>query len=195
MNRKIFISALSILSSIAIIGGATWAYFSDAGTSNNNVFGAGTLDLKLSDDTTETDQDNVTASFGGSNLGPGNCASPAQLRVKNTGTVLGDHIEIAITNTVTDVGDVPPNPFDTYLRLNTFTYDGTPISVSDANVNGISDLDDLEANPVDNLSLTNLNSNHTIVLEVCLDGSAPNGVQGDSVDSDWTVTLNQHTSQ
>src|SRR3989344_3318846 len=104
MNRSIWLSILSIFAVVALVGGLTLAYFSDQGTSNNNVFGAGTMDLALSDDTPETDQDNVTASFGGSNLGPGNCTGTSQLRVKNLGTVSGDHVEIAVVNNVTDNG-------------------------------------------------------------------------------------------
>ena len=195
MNRSIWLSILSIFAVVALVGGLTLAYFSDAGTSNNNVFAAGTLDLALSDDPPETDQDNVTASFGGSNLGPGACTGTSQLRVKNLGNINGDHIEIAVINNVTDVGVDSAPDMDAFLRLAVFNYDDTPISIPNSNGNGIFDLDDLEINGVDNLALTNTGSNHRIDLKVCLDGSAGNPLQGDSVDSDWTITLNQHSSQ
>ena|SRR3989344_4184649 len=195
INKKITLSLISIVAALSIMAGATFAYFSDVGTSNNNVFGAGTFDLKLSDDTPETDQDSVTASFGAADLAPGNCTSSQQLRVKNSGTVTGNHIEIAAVNNVTDVGTDASPDMDTFLRLDTFNYDGSPISVSNTNGNGFVDLDDLENNGVDNLALTNIGTNHTIDLVVCLDESAEDNVQGDSVDSDWTVTLNQNASQ
>ena len=195
MNTKIALSGLSIFAALALVGGATFAFFSDEGTSNNNVFASGTLDLKLSDDTTETDQDTVTASFGGINMGPDDCTPSQQLRVKNSGSVAGDHIEIAVVNNVTDVSPDASPDMDTFLRLDTFNYDSNPISITDSNSNGFSDLDDLKTNGVDDLALANTGSNHNIDLVVCLDDSAGNDIQGDSVDSDWTITLNQDSSQ
>ncbi len=200
MNKKILLRGVSLFSSLALLAGATFAFFSDEGTSTDNVFAAGTLDLKLSDDSPETDQDDVTASFGGATfsgdaLGPGECADPSDLRVKNTGTVAGDHVEIAAVNTVTDAAPDATPDMDALLRLETFTYDAVAIVVPDSNVNGFADLEDLATNGVDDLALTDLDTDHTINLEVCLDESADNDYQGDSVDSDWTVTLNQDASQ
>ena len=182
------------MAALVLVGSATYAYFSDVGTSSDNIFSSGTLDLRLSDDTPETDLDNVSASFGASGLAPNGCTSTAQLRVKNMGSIAGDHIEIAIANTVTDTGTDSIPDMDAFLRFAIFNYDGSPITVANTNGNAFVDLDDLETNGVDNLSLSNLNTNHTIDLQVCLDASATNAVQGDSVDSDWTVTLNQDAS-
>lgn len=47
MNKKIALSGLSILTALALIGGATFAFFSDVETSHNNVLQAGALDLKI----------------------------------------------------------------------------------------------------------------------------------------------------
>ena len=198
MNRKIALSALSALTALGLMGAATFAYFSDAGASNNNIFASGTLNLKLSDDSPETDQDTVSASFSGSNLAPGGCTTTQQLRVKNSGTVAADHIEIAAANTVTDVEPTAaPQKIDSYLRFGVFNYNGSPITIPNASANGnaFQDLKDLADNDVDNLALTDLNTNHNIDVQICLDSSAPNEVQGDSVDSDWTITLNQNSSQ
>jgi len=195
INTKIALSALSAVAATLLIGAGTYAYFSDVGTSNDNFFSSGTLDLKLSDDTVEFDQDNVTASFGGTDMAPGSCTAIAQLRAKNSGTVAGNHIEIAVVNNVTDNGaDSIPN-MDAFLRLETFRYDGGNLSVADSNGNSFTDLADLATFGVDDLLLTNLSTDHTIELQVCLDSTATNAVQGDSVDSDWTITLNQHSSQ
>ncbi len=196
INKKIAMSAMSIVTALALAGGATFAFFSDEGTSSDNIFSAGTLDLKLSDDTPETDQDSVTASFGGLALGPNECTTTQQLRVKNSGSVNANHAEIAVANAVTDVpDDSAPLDMDAYLLLDLFQYDGGNISIPDSNLNGFADLDDLEANGVDNLALTDLGPNHNIDLRICLHSTAPNEVQGDSVDSDWTITLNQDASQ
>ncbi|MBI2029746.1 hypothetical protein HYT02_04980 [Candidatus Gottesmanbacteria bacterium] len=195
MNTKIALSGISILASLALVGGATFALFTDVGTSTNNVFATGNLDLKLSDDTPETDQDDVTASFGGSNLGPGDCTTTQQLRVKNSGTINGDHVEISVANSVTDNGTPAVDPIDQFMMLNLFQYDGGNISVADFNSNGFADLDDLENVGVDNLGLGDLNTDHDIDLSVCLDSSAGDDLQGDSVSSDWTITLNQDATQ
>jgi predicted ribosomally synthesized peptide with SipW-like signal peptide len=202
MNTRILTSVLTIVAVVAAVSAMTYAYFSDTGTSNNNVFSAGTLNLALSDDTVETDQDNVTASFGGENMAPGSCTPEQELRLKNVGTVAADHIQIAVLNNVTDNPPVAGQALDRQLILSTFKYDydgnGTNyqnISIPDSNSNGFPDLDDLEANGVDNLPLTNLGTDHPLRLSVCLSALAGNGVQGDSVDSDWTITLNQHASQ
>ena len=54
---------------MALVGGGTWAYFSDPEAVADNVFTAGTLDVKLTDDN-ETDSDGVTATWGNTALRP-----------------------------------------------------------------------------------------------------------------------------
>ncbi len=192
MNTRILLSSVSIFASLALAVGATFAFFSDEGTSNDNVFAAGTLDLKLSDDTPETDQDDVTASFGGTALSPGDSVS-GQLRLKNTGTIAADHAEVAVVNTNSDLS----TPLDEVLEITTLDYDSLSVlsQLSDNNGNGWIDLDDLEALGLDNLALTDLATNHPLDLTVTFRSDADNSYQGDSVDSDWTITLNQDSSQ
>lgn len=197
-NKRILLSSVSVFASLALAAGATFAFFSDSGTSNDNVFTSGTFDLKLSDDTPETDQDSVTASFGGTGLAPGQCLASQQLRVKNSGTIAGNHVEVRAVNTVADTGTAATPDMDSYLRFQTFNYDGADVTgqFADSNSNTFKDLNDFAASTgLDGLALTNLNTNHNIDVVVCLDSSAPNTVQGDSVDSDWTVELNQDASQ
>jgi predicted ribosomally synthesized peptide with SipW-like signal peptide len=47
MNKKIALSSLSIMAALALIGGATFAFFSDTETSTGNTFTAGSLDLQI----------------------------------------------------------------------------------------------------------------------------------------------------
>lgn len=190
-NTKIALSSATVVASLAIISAATFAYFSDQGTSSDNVFASGTLILKLSDNN-ETAQDNVASSFGGTDLAPGASAS-GQLKLKNTGTVAANHAEVALVNTNSDT----TNPLDKVLELTTLNYDGSSVlsQVTDSNANGWKDLDDLEASGLDNLALTDLNTDHNLDLVVTFRSDAGNEYQGDSVDSDWTVTLNQDASQ
>ncbi len=197
MNSKIAMSGLSILASFAIMGGATFAYFSNAGTSSANTFATGSLDLKLTD-ASETDQDNVSASFGSGTLAPGSCTGNQTLSLKNTGSVAGDHAEVKVTNVITDSNNDANPDMDAFLRLNLLTYDGvdqTP-QITDFNGNGYKDLDDWETGTgLDNLALVDLNTNHPLVMDVCLNATAGNEIQGDSVDASFAIDLNQHVSQ
>ena len=196
INRRIIASGLSIVSALAVMGGATFAFFSDTGTSSNNVFAAGSLDLQLSNDAS-TYSDSVTATFGGSNLAPGQCLSADALNLKNNGSVAADHAEVAVSNLVTDAGSNANPDMDSYLRFQVLNYDGgSEVSIPDSNVNGYRDIADLQASGgLDNLSLTDINTNHALNVQVCLDASAPSEIQGDQVDSTFTVTLNQDASQ
>lgn len=197
MNKKIFLSAASILTALALIAGATYAYFSDVGTSSNNVFASGTFDLKLTDDN-QTALDNVSETWTGTNMAPGGTAVTADLKFKNSGTVAGDHVHIKATNTPTDNGDAEDlGPMAKHLQITAITYDGNPVTVPDTNGNGHADLQDLDvAAPGIKLgSLTDLNTDHTLHMSVQLDSDADNTYQGDQVVTVFTATLDQNASQ
>ncbi len=195
MNGKIALSGLSILASLALIGGATFAYFSDVGASNNNVFGAGTFDLKLTNNN-EPALDNVSATWNGSDMAPGGAIVSATLNLKNSGTVAGHHVHLKATNTISDSGnDENLGPMSRHLKITTLTYDGNDVlsSVTDKNGNGQPDLEDLQT-AGDGIiigSLTDTGSDHPLVMGVQLDSEANNTYQGDSVTSVFTVTLHQ----
>ncbi len=187
MNRKILTSGFSILASLALAGGATFALFTNTGTSSNNVFAAGTLDLKLTDEN-EAPSDDVTASFGGTNMSPGVCLSPATLSLKNSGTVAGNHVDITASNTDSN--------FASYLRIDALTYGATDIlaslSAGAGNANGIKDLQDLAASTVmNNLPLTDIGVNHDLSMTVCLDDLAPDTVQGGTNTMNLSALLTQ----
>ena len=61
INKRLVTSGLTIAASGALLVGATFAFFSDTATSNNNQFSSGTLDLHVRDND-QGFQDNVTAS-------------------------------------------------------------------------------------------------------------------------------------
>ncbi|MBI4008657.1 hypothetical protein HY357_00315 [Candidatus Roizmanbacteria bacterium] len=198
INKSIALSLLSIFVVLAVVGGLTLAFFSNQGTSSSNTFSTGTLDLKLTD-TDEIDQDSVTASFGSNTLVPGTCTGNQTLTLKNTGTVAANHAEVTLANAVTDTNSDASPDMDSFLRINNLTYDGSDVSgqITDLNGNTFKDLNDWAADPndLDSLSLTNLNTGHDLVLDVCLDSSAGNTLQGDSVVATFTATLNQDASQ
>lgn len=197
MNKRILLSSLTIFATVMMVTASTFAFFSSQGQSLGNTFSTGSLDLRL-EDGNETNATTVTASFGG-NLAPGQCAPSATLFLKNTGSIVANHVAITVTNALTDTNDNAAVDMHNFLKLQTLTYDGNDMlsSLSDANSNGFADLADWQAmaGGLDNLALNNLDSSHPLVVEVCLDESAPNTIQGDSVTTDLTAVLNQDASQ
>ena len=91
---------------------------------------------------------------------------------------------------------------DTFLRINLLDYDLSNKlgQISETNSNGFIDLEDwaapANAGVLDDLALTDLGGvGHNLVMDICLDSSAGNTLQGDSVTSTFTVELNQNASQ
>jgi spore coat-associated protein N len=197
MNTKIALSGLSIMAAMALMAGATFAFFSDSGTSTANTFSTGTLDLKLTD-ADQTTQDSVTASFGGS-LVPGSCTGNQTLSLRNSGTVAANHAEVKVANVVTDnVPTATPN-MAAWLMIDTLQYDAGNVvaQIPDVNGNGWKDLADWASTTtvLDDLALADLNVDHPLVMNVCLHSTTPNEVQSDSVVSTFTIDLNQNASQ
>lgn len=132
-------------------GAGTYAYFSDTEASSGNTVESGTIDLKVNG------SDGVTGAFSVSNLAPGQYGS-GSLDVSNGGSVTADHLEILFSATETeasgpngnDEADTAPSSAAGMTELFHFkdlTYGSTDLlaNVSDANGNGIVDLDDVIA--------------------------------------------------
>ena len=203
---------------ISVVGAltvkATTAVWSDSAQSTGNVFQAGTLDLKLTDGD-ETQLDNVTLTWNGTAMTPGGATATASLLVRNTGNPAADHVHFDVTsNTISEgagAGSGSANPMDANLTITVLTYDGVSILgfLSDDNGNGRKDLDDWEALaaagigdhdgallPADGtLPLSDLNTDHTLLMTVQLASSAPNENQGDSVTTVLTASLHQIDGQ
>lgn len=198
--KKIILGTVGILAVVSVTTLGTRAYFSQQGEVKGNVFSTGTLKLQLADGD-ESAAGETTATWNIAAGAPGDEVS-GTLNVQNAGTVVGDHIEISTSNTVTEAvaapGSTATTPLDTVLEITSLTYDGGNIlsAVSDANGNGIKDLDDLEAAVLDDLALTNLSVNHPLVMTVRFNPVLTVAEhQGDSVTTTLTVTLNQVASQ
>ena len=202
MNR--ILKSLILLGALSMFAfEVTKAAWSDAAQSTANIFTAGTLDLKLSD-TDETDADAVSMTWGDSGMVPGGTPVDATLTLKNSGTVVGDHVHFSVANTITDNGAAATPDMDSYLEISTLEYDGGNIfgQIADANGNGYIDLSDFAAAGTigDNTSatgnaLTDLGVNHTLRMVVGLEANAPSEIQGDSVETTLTATLHQSNGQ
>ena len=209
INSKILLSVASIAAAAALVIGATFAFFSDEETSSNNVFATGTLDLVLCDDDEnvsecptldEGPEDSVTATWTGTDMVPGGSEVSGTLTLGNNGSIDGNHVDIQFSNSITQSGVLPgsatTNDLDQYLEVTTLTYDSADLlpSVTDTNGNSRIDLADLAAqsgNDLVNLDGILAGDSKDLVMGVTLHSSAPNDLQGDSVDTTLTVTLQQ----
>jgi predicted ribosomally synthesized peptide with SipW-like signal peptide len=95
--QNIVKSLVVIVALVSVAGGATYSYFSDTSASSVNTFSSGTLTLGLANGTGGSFTDNVTASFGGTNLFPGGVLPSQVLQIKNTGSIDGDHLNLTVT--------------------------------------------------------------------------------------------------
>lgn len=82
MKRKVLLSVLALVVTIAMVAGISFAYFSDTETSNGNTFTAGTLDLKINGDDVNVVAFNVT------NMSPGNQPKRSYV-LENAGSLSG----------------------------------------------------------------------------------------------------------
>ncbi|OGE05577.1 hypothetical protein A3B51_00980 [Candidatus Curtissbacteria bacterium RIFCSPLOWO2_01_FULL_41_18] len=210
INSRILLSAASIAAAGALVIGATFAFFSDSGTSSDNVFNSGTLNMQLSDNNQE-DLDSVSGTWGLASA-PGDTFT-GDLRVTNTGSVAANHIELQFSNVVTDAGSGPGTvstiPLDRVIEITTFGWDTDGNGSVDAdllpgvtqtNGNGIIDLDDLEnqvADDFDDLSFGGTQSaDHVLRIAGRLSPTQTvDQHQGDSVNMTLTATMNQDASQ
>ncbi|MCX6725691.1 MAG: TasA family protein [Candidatus Shapirobacteria bacterium] len=193
--KRILLGVLTIglISTFAI--GATRAYFSSQGISSNNTFATGTLDLRLSD-INEIDQESVTASWSDLNMVPGGTAVFGTIQLKNSGTILGNHVDVVVDNMCDEID------MDSYLEITSASFDGENIlgSIFDKNDNKYKDLNDLQQTDdsltgLDNLILADINVSHSFTLSIRLHAETPNDYQGKSCNSVFTFTLNQDISQ
>lgn len=186
-----------------LIAGVTRAAWSDTGQSTGNVFTAGTLDLKLTDDN-ETDADSVSMTWSGTGMVPGGTPIDKTLSLKNSGTVAGNHVHFSVANTVTDSATAATPDMDSYLQISVLDYDGGNIlgQITDANANGYIDLSDFSAagligddSDATGNALTDTGVDHTFRMAVGLHTTTPSEIQGDSVETTLTATLHQTDGQ
>jgi predicted ribosomally synthesized peptide with SipW-like signal peptide len=204
MKRILGLTIAIILLLAAVIGG-TLAYFSDTEVSGGNDFAVGTLDLKLTD-ANETDQDGVTASWGGTDMAPGD-SSTGWVDLRNSGSLDADHVEVAFANTLTNVvtpAELGADDADVSdsLIVTVLTYDGAdllPAAIAAHDTgDGRLSLGELDGATIDDLTpvpTANGAAVRRLAMTVELDSATGNGNQGDSVTTAITFTLNQDASQ
>ncbi len=115
--KTILMSVMAIAIVVGVVGAGTFAYFSDTETSSGNTFTAGILDLELDDNNEDLGRgyDFVTDTWILGDMKPGVHFREETLSIHNKGNVVGDHLEISTSNTVTGAG--VPTDMDEYLEI------------------------------------------------------------------------------
>jgi spore coat-associated protein N len=180
--------ALCLLGSVV---GGTWAFFSDTGTSSNNQFSAGSLNLKTND------VDGVTQTLYATNMAPGGSVGPSTIQLRNAGTCNGSTLNMGLTYVESDGSPnaVNMNSDNTaaMMELTTLNYNGSSLlgSVADSNANGYKDIHDLRNASLTGLSGIDAGATKSVQIAVRLESSTGNDYQADGIDLTLTFTLNQ----
>ncbi len=99
---------MSILTSLALVSGAAYAFFSSSATSTGNVFASGSLILSINDLGHPAPAATVTGSFGTTGMKPGDMTT-GFVSLDNTGTIDIAKIKLTVTKTAStphDLADV-----------------------------------------------------------------------------------------
>jgi predicted ribosomally synthesized peptide with SipW-like signal peptide len=217
MSKIVAILAIVVVAVAAVTGGVL-GYFTDHASSEGNTFATGKMQLLIRDIDEPYIHGTVSESFGGTALMPGAVIS-GWVKLKNGGSIVGDHIDVEVTNQVIEAGSPPGSeattPMDTVLQVQRLRYDAngdgdtndpgedlleTP--PPDSNSNLIVDLDDLEnwdqEGPEDlvNLPLNDFDPiEHILELTVRFHpGLGVDQHQGDSVIVALDIHFNQDPS-
>ncbi|AKB17786.1 TasA family protein [Methanosarcina sp. WWM596] len=116
INKKILLSVLTIGVLAVVAGAGTWAWFTDSGTSTDNTFTAGTLELKVGTGTT-------IAPFSFTNIAPG-FNENSVVNVENTGSIDGN-LYVTITNIETTAGSDSKADLQNKMDITITKLDGT----------------------------------------------------------------------
>ncbi|MFC1947702.1 TasA family protein [Chloroflexota bacterium] len=194
--KKILGLTVAAVLVIGLVGGGTWAYFSDTEETTGNIFSAGTLDLGVANAAGTNPTGSTTATFAASDLYPGSTAGSGTLYVNNEGSINMSSVEISFS--LAGYTENTPNTVDNW-DLTTGTDNLTNMIIAtDVKWDG-TDVAALENKSIEELiamapyDLGNLDedSELTLYIEWTFSATATNGCQGDSVDLTISLEGNQ----
>ena len=210
--KRFLLSMLAIFLVIGLAGTGAFAWFSDTETSTGNTFIAGTFDLKVSD-WDEGPKDGVSYTWTMSDMQPGiTTVGPFDVVLQNSGSIAANHVEISFSHSINELAnpvESDTNPASTpgemarWIEITSCTYTGVTLysTLTDANGNGFLDLEDVtlpaNAAALDNLPppLPNNGGSRTFSMALKFNSGATNDIQGDTLTTTVTFTLNQSSSQ
>jgi spore coat-associated protein N len=189
--KKIIGLTVAALMVMGLVGGGTWAYFSDTETIGENILLGGTLDLGLSLSSGGDPTGSLTGTFDTSGFAPGDTIGDI-IYVNNEGSIDMTSVNISfahagIVNGTPGSVDAGPggntDELDRMLTASTATWNGSSIGA----IAGQS-LYDL-VNTVGSVDLGALPADTEVPLNIIwtFSTTATNGCQGDSVN--MTITL------
>ena len=199
--KKILGLTVAALMVMGLVGGGTWAYFSDVESAVGNTLAAGTLDL-------EVDVENPWTSVPVSviDIAPGASAGSANISCKNVGNLVGD-LYVKITNVTNGGGEatylatcssepeyVAEGGPSTWVAIDNVSANLTVSAMADGSPLGDIDTDKLDAVPATwTLVKQDLAADGTVSLDLdfVLDSGAGNEFQGDNCTFDIELTLMQ----
>ncbi len=194
INRKIAMSAMSILTALGMTAGATFAFFSDSATSTGNSFSTGSFDLKIGA-SAPAGSDTIGAIFLSNAMVPGATPDSSTILLRNTGSIAGNNLYLKAENVgvVDNNTDQDLGPMQRLINV-TVTYDLAPVVIPDTNGNARADLEDLQVagNGLPLGVLTDTGADHTLTITTGLDSSVNNTYLTDSVTADFRATLTQN---
>lgn len=205
--KKILGLSIAALLVIGLVGGGTWAYFSDTETSTGNSFAVGTLDLVVN---SENPLSSVLIDGSSVSLAPGDSLSQVSIPCLNDGDLTGD-LHVRITS-VTPSGGTAVYPSGDPKCSNEPEYyaEGGPgswvavddidtVMTLDADENGGSGITGLDGQTISSVEDTwvkvkdDLAGGETFTLDLgaTLSDSTTNEYQGDTVTFTLEFALTQ----
>jgi len=193
MRDKRWLVLLASLTVFLLASGVslTISSFVDLETSTGNQLLAGTLDLKTDD------VDGVSQTLYAPSMSPGDSVGPSTIVLKNSGSVDGSSLDIAFSY---EESDGSPNSVDksaddtaAMMEVTTLNYGGSSLltGISDANVNGYKDIQDLKNADLGGQSGIAALATKDFQMTVQLRSETGNDFQADGINMTMTFTLNQ----
>ncbi len=184
MNIKIALSAMSIVSALALMSGTTFAVFTSAASNDNNTVGAGTMVLNVNDQAPTS-----TPVFTVAGMAPGSHEDRV-IKLSNTGTVGANTVSLT---SITHSTSTSPHDLGDVLTLNIYDNNGGTPNVIDG-TNTLLGTAHITSAAWSNVSLgfgLAPSTSHNVIARVVLDNSADDTFQG----ANSTFTLNFLASQ
>ena len=190
-TRNALISSIVVLAlCFSMLLGTTFAWFTDAAASNNNIIAAGTLDVELWQHTGAGENDKVNISdtndalFGDDILWEPNRTEVRYLSIKNNGTLALKYkviIDVESTSDVdlAEVMEYAITPNATYGEVTSWAGNGVAVQSNAVNATQAVDVDLLPGDV------------HYFALSIHMDKDAGNKYQAQSIKFDVTVLATQ----
>jgi predicted ribosomally synthesized peptide with SipW-like signal peptide len=192
--KKILGLTVAALMVMGLVGGGTWAYFSDTETIGDSQFLAGTLDLGLATTNGTNPVDSISATFSTTNFAPGDTKS-ASIFVNNSGSIAMTSVNMTFSNTAVvngtpvSVDAGPGGDTDNLLKMIKLTDlkfgdIGSPADIATYDGHDITQLasDEVALGPL------GATTEKELFVEFTFDPTATNGCQGDSANITITFT-------